>query len=414
VSETSTGIQDVLMFVKYAPIDPVRQPVEVTWCWTEHHRSGDVERRHTQTVAAADDTWRINVAGYRDPTMNWVRVNLPGANPDGDVPEGYHDGLDVGTGAGRDLVKIGFRWQDNVGLAASYAVSRPAWSGNGDNGGAELTNGCIVPPTNYATDGAVQEQSALWSGDAPVVVTVDLGQERTVAALRITTHQPDAGFCHADSVVVAGAGDGEGFQPLGVIRHDQVWNPTGDFLGHESDQSPHFVSLPAGGRLAYAFWLVLDQPRTLRFLQCAFQPLPGRGVGISEIQALSAVSVEDWPDREVAMPGVSAVGAPEPGATIADHGGGSMLQVAASPNPFNARVSVACRLSADQRVSVSVHDLGGRLVRRLVDDERRTGGVHEFSWDGADGRGRPVASGIYFVRVRGDVERGHATVVLVK
>jgi len=413
-SSTSTGVQDALMYVEYEPVDPVRQPVEVTWCWVEHRQGGDVERRHTRLVEDPDETWRINVGGDRDPTLKWVRVNLPGGNPDGAVPQGYHDGIDVGAGAGRDLQTVRFRWQDNVALGAPYGVSRGAWTGNGDGGG-ELTNGCIVPPTDFATHGSVQEQSALWQSDAPVVVTLDLGQDRPVAALRITTHQPNAEFCHPDSIVVSGAGDGQGFQPLGVIRHDQVWNPTGDFLGHESDRSPRYADLPAGGRLAFAYWLILDQPRTLRYLQCAFQPLAGRGVGISEIQALSAVEVGDWPDREVYVPAASAVAGRdlEPAPAARRHDDGS-LAVAASPNPFNARVELSYVLSVDQKVSVSVHDLRGRLVRRLVDDGRQSAGAHALVWDGADAQGRPAASGVYFARVRGEFDRGNSAVVLVK
>lgn len=418
-SYTSTGVQDALMLVSHEPRDPERQPVEVTWCWLEHRREGDVERRYTQRVTGTDEMWRINVGGYRDPTMLWLRVNLPGANPDGDVPEGYHDGIDVGTGAGRDLVRHGFRWQDNVAFGAPYTVSRPAGGGNGDAGGSELTNGCLVPPTTYSTSYYVQEQTALWPGDAPVTVTLDLGANhpdgnRTVAALRITTHQPDGTYCHPDSIVISGAAEGEGYQLLGVIRHDQVWDPPGDFLGHESDQSPHFAALPAGGRLSYPYWLVLPQPRSLRFLQCTFQPLPGRGLGLSEIQALSAVTVTDWPDREVYMPGVSGVGTPTQPPVIAVAPATDRLSVAAAPNPFNARVAVAYTLSSAQRVEVSVFDLGGRLVRRLVPGARQDAGVHELAWDGADDEGRPAASGCYLVRVQGDVDSGGVAVVLVK
>lgn len=418
-SSTSTGVQDALMMVSHTPRDPQRQPVDVTWCWLEHRREGDVERRYTRRAFGTDEMWQINVGGFRDPTMLWVRVNLPGANPDGEAPQGYHDGIDVGSGAGRDLVRYGFRWQDNVAHGAPYTVSRPAGGGNADTGGSELTNGCLVPPTTYSTSYYVQEQTALWPGDMPVTVTLDLGAgqadvNRTVAALRITTHQPDATYCHPDSIVISGAAEGEGYQVLGVIRHDQVWDPPGDFLGHESDQSPHLAALPAGGRLSYPFWLVLPQPRPLRYLQCTFQPLPGRGLALSEIQALSAVTVTDWPDREVYMPVVSGVGLPDPEPVVTVVPAPGRLPVAAAPNPFNALVKVAYSLSSAQRVEVAVFDVGGRLVRRLVTDARQDAGPHQLEWDGADGEGRPAASGFYVVRVQGEVDSGNVAVMLVK
>ena len=43
-------------------------------------------------------------------------------------------------------------------------------------------------------------------------------------------------------------------------------------------------------------------------------------------------------------------------------------------------------------------DLGGRLVRTLVDAEREAGSFSAF-WDGTDQLGNPLASGVYFYRM---------------
>jgi len=48
--------------------------------------------------------------------------------------------------------------------------------------------------------------------------------------------------------------------------------------------------------------------------------------------------------------------------------------------------------------SVRIIDITGRLVRRLKDGWTQAG-TQEIRWDGRDGRGAPVGSGIYFVTI---------------
>ena len=71
------------------------------------------------------------------------------------------------------------------------------------------------------------------------------------------------------------------------------------------------------------------------------------------------------------------------------------------PNPFNPRTRIAFGLDHPGRVSLRIYDAAGRLVRVLVDEERRQGRYEEM-WDGEDGVGRAVASGIYFCRIVSD------------
>lgn len=70
------------------------------------------------------------------------------------------------------------------------------------------------------------------------------------------------------------------------------------------------------------------------------------------------------------------------------------------PNPFNPHTSIRFELRAQDRVSISIYDLAGRLVRALVTNERFPAGAHEVLWNGRDGKGRGVASGTYFYRFR--------------
>jgi trimeric autotransporter adhesin len=68
------------------------------------------------------------------------------------------------------------------------------------------------------------------------------------------------------------------------------------------------------------------------------------------------------------------------------------------PNPSPGPVTVRFDLAGSAMVRVGVHDLSGARVRVLWDGERPAG-RHQLTWNGEDDRGRPLASGIYFVRL---------------
>jgi subtilisin family serine protease len=73
------------------------------------------------------------------------------------------------------------------------------------------------------------------------------------------------------------------------------------------------------------------------------------------------------------------------------------------PNPFNPRTTIAFEVpepdgGGSTPVRLTVHDLRGRQVRVLFDGEAE-GGEYRFSWDGRDGSGRTMASGVYLYRL---------------
>ncbi len=81
---------------------------------------------------------------------------------------------------------------------------------------------------------------------------------------------------------------------------------------------------------------------------------------------------------------------PTPGAT----------PLAARPNPFNPRTMLRFILAAPGPARLSLHDLGGRRLRVLVDADLPAGD-HQIVWDGRDGAGRPLPSGVYMARLEG-------------
>jgi len=70
----------------------------------------------------------------------------------------------------------------------------------------------------------------------------------------------------------------------------------------------------------------------------------------------------------------------------------------AHPNPFNPQTLISFALPADMPVSLKVYSAEGKLVRTLLSD-RQPAGTHRVLWDGRDGSGHTVASGVYLYRL---------------
>jgi hypothetical protein len=75
-----------------------------------------------------------------------------------------------------------------------------------------------------------------------------------------------------------------------------------------------------------------------------------------------------------------------------------VLSISACPNPFNPRTTIRYTVPSKGRVTIEIFDARGVRVTRLVDTERE-GGAFTQPWDGRDGSGRLVSSGVYFARV---------------
>ena len=68
------------------------------------------------------------------------------------------------------------------------------------------------------------------------------------------------------------------------------------------------------------------------------------------------------------------------------------------PNPFNPETTISYDVAKPGTVCLSVYALTGQLVRTLVEDER-SAGSYSVLWDGRDGAGRDVGSGVYLCRM---------------
>ncbi len=68
------------------------------------------------------------------------------------------------------------------------------------------------------------------------------------------------------------------------------------------------------------------------------------------------------------------------------------------PNPFNPECRIRFGVPRPGHVRLKIFDIGGRLVKTLV-DEQLIVGTYIQVWDGFDNRGLPAASGVYFYKI---------------
>lgn len=86
---------------------------------------------------------------------------------------------------------------------------------------------------------------------------------------------------------------------------------------------------------------------------------------------------------------------------------------AIAPNPFNPVTIIRFSLARAEHVRLAAFDLRGRLVRALVDG-RIPAGHHATTWDGTNGAGHPVGSGVYLCRMEAGAHSEARRLTLIK
>ena len=70
------------------------------------------------------------------------------------------------------------------------------------------------------------------------------------------------------------------------------------------------------------------------------------------------------------------------------------------PNPFNPITKISYTLSEDMKVSLTVFDILGVPIRRLIRNRNQNTGTYSVYWNGMDDTGRIVSSGPYTIVLR--------------
>jgi hypothetical protein len=69
------------------------------------------------------------------------------------------------------------------------------------------------------------------------------------------------------------------------------------------------------------------------------------------------------------------------------------------PNPFNPSTKINFSISKSAVVSLTIFDLNGKEIARLLDSKITSSGSHLLEWNGRDVRGSAVSSGLYFYKL---------------
>jgi D-alanyl-D-alanine carboxypeptidase len=95
-------------------------------------------------------------------------------------------------------------------------------------------------------------------------------------------------------------------------------------------------------------------------------------------------------------------------------GAATLRLLPATPNPSKGRTRIGLELARQASVGLDIHDLQGRVVRRIP-ERLLSPGRWDIEWDGVADDGRPVRSGLYFYRATLDRRPGGSgTIVMTR
>ncbi len=170
-----------------------------------------------------------------------------------------------------------------------------------------------------------------------------------------------------------------------VTLHLQSGSGTADLVGNY----PQSLAVDGPGSLAWFH----DEGSTGPWTLTAIDALPGNN-GVIDSWGLN-FTLKDFVSAGGHLPVSAAVLFPN------------------SPNPFNPSTRIAFELAVAGRTQLSIFDLRGMVVRRLL------GGVldagrHSVTWDGRNDSGRQAGSGVYLYRLVTPTETLERKMLLVR
>jgi len=83
------------------------------------------------------------------------------------------------------------------------------------------------------------------------------------------------------------------------------------------------------------------------------------------------------------------------------------------PNPFNPTTNISFSLNEPSNVNLTVYNIKGEKVRTLVNSEMDAD-THTVVWNGMDDNSKPVASGIYFYKMKAQNYTSTKKMILMK
>jgi hypothetical protein len=316
------------------------------------------------------------------------------------------------------FVAVAGGWYHSLGLKSDGAIV--AW-------GANVSGQCDVPIPNadfVALDGGRNHSLGLKSGGTIVAWGNNLSGQCDVPA-------PNADFV----AVAGGAGHNLGLKSDGAIvawgdnysGQSDIPEPNGDFVAVAEGGSHSLGIRDSDTAVETVFYATLVHEDHTVLLRWSLPSCSG-GIGLVIYRALSAdgpytcitpaplpaaavgsyVDETVWPGGtfwyklRALLPSGDEVLATDIRAWVSVPGTLVLGIRYVMPNPAVAHASIGYSLPEGWRSArLSVHDVAGRLVRRL-DPATGAQGFVAVDWDGRASSGERVASGVYFVRLEVD------------
>ena len=70
------------------------------------------------------------------------------------------------------------------------------------------------------------------------------------------------------------------------------------------------------------------------------------------------------------------------------------------PNPFNQTTVLKFSIPQAERVTLTIFNLIGKIVKTYYQNELLASGIHQIEWDGISNSGENLASGVYFYKLQ--------------
>lgn len=83
------------------------------------------------------------------------------------------------------------------------------------------------------------------------------------------------------------------------------------------------------------------------------------------------------------------------------------------PNPFNPSTSISFNLKSADDVNIEIYNVMGQKIDTIANGYFDSG-EHNIDWNGEDGEGRPVASGVYFYKMKAGRYTSTKKMILMK
>ncbi|HPR17030.1 MAG TPA: T9SS type A sorting domain-containing protein [Candidatus Cloacimonadota bacterium] len=90
------------------------------------------------------------------------------------------------------------------------------------------------------------------------------------------------------------------------------------------------------------------------------------------------------------------------------------LQLKVFPNPFNPSTTISFSIEPNEPYELSIYNLKGQKIKTFSNHQIANSSNHQIVWNGCDENNKPVASGVYFTRLRTDRTEVNCKMLLLR